>query len=260
MDVAPQLAESVGSSPADERWDRRLAALSDAWGSCQTAKWIEHEASTDVESMQRQIHGIEDRIRQTVAGLTAARAWSLAVNRLGTAERQSLLSYVLAIKNLGKGTGKYAAHRRGEARTELKQCRSAVPAWVMPIYRIAETLDVERDMFDVVIIDEASQAGVEASFLQYLAPRIVVVGDDKQVSPSGVGLDNQQLINLRRQFLFDFDHGHVWEKPTTSFFDLAEDPEPEMSSPCANISGVSQRSSASRTESLMNLSGSLSSL
>jgi len=42
-----------------------------------------------------------------------------------------------------------------------------------------------------------------------------------QVSPSGVGLDNQQLINLRRQLLFDFDHGHVWENPTASFFDLA---------------------------------------
>jgi len=219
--VVPQLVEAVSRSPADETWGQYLARFGAAWGWCRAATWIDREAAANVEDLERQLHGLEARIRQTVGALTAARAWSLAVSRLGLPEQQNLRSYVLAIRKLGKGTGKYATHRRGEARAALKQCRSAVPAWVMPIYRIAEALEVDRNMFDVVVIDEASQAGVEASFLQYLAPRVVVVGDDKQVSPSGVGLDNQQLINLRRQLLFDFDHGHVWENPTASFFDLA---------------------------------------
>jgi len=220
-DAAPRLAEAIDEAMNDERWDRRLAHFGAAWAWCEAAAWIDSEAAGNVEDLQRHLHAVETRMRRVVSDLTAARAWSLAVSRLGLPQRQSLKSYALAVRKLGKGTGKYATHRRGEARSELKQCRSAVPAWVMPIYRIAEALEVERDMFDVVVIDEASQAGVEASFLQYLAPRIVVVGDDKQVSPSGVGLDNQQLISLRQQLLFDFDHGHVWENPTASFFDLA---------------------------------------
>jgi len=219
--AAPRLAEGIGLTAGDKRWDGQLARFGVAWAWCRAAVWIDGEAAANVEDLQRQLHAVEARMRRVVSDLTAARAWSLAVSRLGLRERQSLKSYVLAIRKLGKGTGKYATHRRGEARAELRQCRSAVPTWVMPIYRIAETLEIERDMFDVVVIDEASQAGVEASFLQYFAPRIVVVGDDKQVSPSGVGLDNQQLISLRQQLLFDFDHGHVWENPTASFFDLA---------------------------------------
>ena len=35
---------------------------------------------------------------------------------------------------------------------------TAVPVWIMPIYRIADQLRIEPDMFDVVIVDEASQA------------------------------------------------------------------------------------------------------
>jgi hypothetical protein len=64
----------------------------------------------------------------------------------------------------------------------MDRCRSAVPVWILPTYRIADQWRIQPDMFDVVV-DEASQAGVEAAFLQYLAPRIVVIGNDKQVSP-----------------------------------------------------------------------------
>jgi len=39
--------------------------------------------------------------------------------------------------------------------------------WILPTYRIADQLRIEPDMFDVVVVDEASQAGLEATFLQY---------------------------------------------------------------------------------------------
>lgn len=57
----------------------------------------------------------------------------------------------------------------------MDRCRPAVPVWILPIYRIADQLNLEQNMFDVVLIDEASQAGLEATFLQYLAPKIVVI-------------------------------------------------------------------------------------
>ena len=77
-------------------------------------------------------------------------------------------------------------------------------------------------MFDVVIVDEASQAGLEATFLQYLAPRMVVIGDDKQVSPTAVGVDQQQLRDLAGQYLGDDPYRSAWQDPQRSLFDEAK--------------------------------------
>jgi very-short-patch-repair endonuclease len=71
----------------------------------------------------------------------------------------------------------------------------------MPLYRVAETLRPEPGLFDVAIIDEASQSGPEALFLHYIAERIVVVGDDKQISPDNVGLNRENVFALRERHL-----------------------------------------------------------
>src|SRR5690606_21351748 len=51
--------------------------------------------------------------------------------------------------------------------------------------------------FDVVIVDEASQAGMDALFLLWLAPRVIVVGDDKQCAPPVSGMGRLQAIQDR---------------------------------------------------------------
>ena len=206
---------------------------------------------------QRQVAVTEGSISKTVTRLTVACSCSGARRGPARATRaENLKSYALVVRQGGKWTGKYAAHRRSQARNAMRDCRSAVPAWVMPIYPIAETLNVEKNMFDVVIIDEASQAGIEATFLLYLAPKIVVVGDDKQVSPSGVGQDRQQLIDLGHQFLSGFDDLHV-ENPQTSSTKHAC--VLRMSSPSVSTFGAFPRSSGSRTASPTNRTTSRSS-
>ena len=57
------------------------------------------------------------------------------------------------------------------------------------------------ELFDVVIVDEASQSGLEAVLLAHVAERMVVVGDDKQVSPSHVGLDQDQVFAFQERML-----------------------------------------------------------
>jgi superfamily I DNA and/or RNA helicase len=92
----------------------------------------------------------------------------------------------------------------------------------MPTYRIAEQLEARESMFDVVVVDEASQAGMESTFLQYLALKIVVIGDDKQVSPSAVGVDRQQLRDLVDHYLRDDRYKASWQDPERSLFDEAK--------------------------------------
>ena len=90
----------------------------------------------------------------------------------------------------------------------------------MPLYRIFETFEIKPNLFDVVIIDEASQSGPEAVILQYIAKKLIVVGDDKQISPEYVGIKRDEIQFLRKQYLFDFKLADLLDIEN-SFFDLA---------------------------------------
>lgn len=221
--AAPQLAGAVSASASDAAWRERLAKLTECWRWAAAAAWIRAEERADVNALQRRLDYIETQLRTEIESLAAARAWSHAVDesRMSGTARAHLRQYAGLVRRLGKGTGKYAAKQRLEIKGALDQCRPSVPVWIMPIYRIAEQFRIESNMFDVVLVDEASQAGLEAAFLQYLAPKIVVVGDDKQVSPSAVGVDQQQLRDLANQYLPNNPFKASWQDPKRSYFDEA---------------------------------------
>lgn len=220
---APALADDVATRPEADEWLVRLSQLEEAWAWAATGSWLRSRKSTDVNVLQAQVSSAEARIRREIERLAAERAWDHAVSekRITGTTRADLRQYAALVKRLGKGTGKYATKQRQEIREALDRCRPAVPVWIMPIYRIAEQFRVQQNMFDVVFVDEASQAGLEAAFLQYLAPKIVVIGDDKQVSPTAVGVDQQQLRDLANQHLAGDRYKASWQDPKRSLFDEA---------------------------------------
>lgn len=221
--AAPALAAAVTSSLHEQTWTQRIPALAQAWDWARVGSWILRQETEDANELQQQLDVAEDSLRAAIERLAGVRAWrhALAPTRLSGQSRADLNQYVRLVKRLGKGGGKYGDVRRAEIRQAMDRCRPAVPVWIMPIYRIAEQLHVSENMFDVVIVDEASQAGLEATFLQYVAPKIVVIGDDKQVSPSAVGVDQQKLRDLANQFLPDHRYKESWQDPKMSLFDAA---------------------------------------
>jgi very-short-patch-repair endonuclease len=221
--IAPKLAEAIAAHPASRDWDGRLPAFEEAWRWQATGRWILEQDSEDSNVLKAQLNAIEHQIRSEVEHLAAERSWAHAVapGRLTGSARANLTQYAQLVSSLGKGTGKYAVKRRVEIAEAMDRCRPSVPVWIMPIYRIAEQVRIHPNLYDVVIVDEASQAGLEAAFLQYLAPKIVVIGDDKQVSPSAVGVDQQQLRDLANQFLATDPYRASWLDPKRSYFDEA---------------------------------------
>jgi hypothetical protein len=121
------------------------------------------------------------------------------------ARAQHLRAYQSAMRRYGKGTGKHAASHLASAQRHMESCQDAVPAWIMPTYRVAEVIPPHPHTFDVVIVDEASQSGVDALFLLWLAPKVVVVGDDRQISPDNIGVDRHLVERLQRQHLPDVE-------------------------------------------------------
>ena len=223
-EAAPDLFHAVTATRAAPEWRTQFGSFSEAWDWMTTGTWILNQDSTDVNVLQTQMNLIDGRIGRKVEALAAERAWNHTVSsdRIDGSSRAALTQYAQLVQRLGKGTGKYAAARRKEIRDAMDRCRSSVPVWIMPTYRIAEQLRVEPNMFDVVIVDEASQAGLDATFLQYLAPRMVVIGDDKQVSPTAVGTDQQKLRDLAHQYIAGDPYIASWQDPQRSLFDEAK--------------------------------------
>ena len=76
-------------------------------------------------------------------------------------------------------------------RKQMTKCQDAVPVWIMPVRKVLETFDpmAMQAPFDIVIVDEASQSDLTSLAVTFLGKKIIIVGDDKQVSPLAVGTD-----------------------------------------------------------------------
>ena len=220
--AAPVLAERLEATSADPAWDDRLRALTEAWSWSAWNARLAQKTDPQAELHWREVlEQAEREERLALQKLASNRGWAHCLGRLTPHESTYLNMYALAVRKTGKGTGKYAARHQAEARASLRQAQTAVPAWIMPLHQVFETVPVDRpNLFDVVIVDEASQSGLEAVLLSWLAPRLVIVGDDKQVSPSNVGLDHESVYTLQDRFLAGLPTKSLFG-PMNSFFDQA---------------------------------------
>ena len=96
-----------------------------------------------------------------------------------------------------------------------------------------------------LLLTRRASQGREALFLQYIGRKIIVVGDDKQISPEAVGFDREDVAVLRQRFISDLPHNDAIGVDN-SFFDLAEIHYQERI-PSASTLGVCPRSSSSQT-------------
>jgi very-short-patch-repair endonuclease len=217
---APKLASRIAVDDEVNEWAERLGKLGQAWQWARASSWLHGFLSSDMMSLERNARRLETDLRKILADLASIKAWQFCFTRMSENHRRHLMSWQLEIKKLGKGTGKHAHVHRKNAQKHLSECRGSVPAWVMPLHRVYETVDVGPGVFDVIIVDEASQAGPEALPLLYLGKQIVVVGDDKQISPEGIGVDRVPVQQLMANYLFDFAHSDSFDV-NKSLFDHA---------------------------------------
>lgn len=174
-----------------------------------------------LDRLYGQVKQVDDRIRQAakdrlkvsatqhfLKGLRSIDAFSSGLSRWSQAARYS------------SGSSKRAFRSRIQAKEQLRRISQDIPCWIMPLYKLADTLGPEPELFDVVIVDEASQLGPEASFLQYITKRIIVVGDDQQTAPETIGVKDDQVNSLIRAHLTDVADAKFYQKEY-SFFDHA---------------------------------------
>jgi very-short-patch-repair endonuclease len=210
--VLPGLADAVASSLGDARWDARFADWERAWRWAAADAWLVRRADPSYrEQLWQRRHDIDEAIRALLAESAALRAWTHVFTRLTPVEAASLRSWREAVKAMGMGTGRSARMERlrREARQYMEQCRDAIPVWIMPRYLVADMVDPGPGRYDTVIVDEASQLGIDGLFLFYIARKMIVVGDDQQISPYGVGIADSSIASLQHRYLDGMPHRHA---------------------------------------------------
>lgn len=216
----PDLYRKIERRNESEGLASKLETFENAWAWACTRVWIQEMTDSNAQhNLSLMLKSQRTREQEAIRALGAAKAWSFCFARMNEMQRQHLIAWSKAVKKIGKGTGKYANKHRRDAREHMEKCRSAIPAWIMPIHRVAESVKPGTDVFDIAIVDEASQSGPEALFLHYLAKKIVVVGDDKQISPDS-WLDKENVQALREKWIKDVPFSNNIGVDD-SFFDLA---------------------------------------
>ena len=223
-EVAPKWADNIRNREGEFGEDKVPENVEDAWRWKQYVAILDDLTSESFADLQQDSLRLSREYRAATEELVVNSAWYHLLRRTeGDGSLQSLQGWRQITKKIGKGTGKNAPRYRREARDLMNECKDAVPAWIMTLNRVLTNFVPNGEpQFDVLIIDEASQASVTALPVFFLAKKIIVVGDDKQVSPLAVGANSTQVNALQDVYLKGKVKNPLLYSPDSSLYDIAK--------------------------------------
>jgi very-short-patch-repair endonuclease len=145
----------------------------------------------------------------------------LQPSQLSAKERQKLGKYSALLKMV------IEAGNEGELTREvitkynamLREISHLLPCWAVTSLSARGRIPFEPGIFDILVIDEASQCDIASALpLLYRAKSVVIIGDPKQLSHiSGLQRGQDQVLLKRYNLLDDFPH---WAYSHQSLFAL----------------------------------------
>ena len=196
--------------------------IEENWKWKRLLNWLDTIHSGDsISKISRDLHVLKNQERDLVKELVEITAWMYLKKRVTKKQKEALASFALSMTKYGMGGGKYAPKHLNDAKNSLKIGRSAVPVWIMSINTIHKLFpEPKAGMFDVVIFDEASQVDARGLNVAYIGKKLLVVGDDEQVSPTTFTTQSK-VTDLITRHISDVPNSHHFSN-TSSLFDLAK--------------------------------------
>ena len=189
-----------------------------------TQKWRLRKIETDIQKIGN-LHVMMEQIRQL-----KKKQSNLAINILKSTRREALKSLLRDAKKVRRiKVHALALVEKRKKKTDnimeeedFKPLLDAFPCWCVTTYAVSDSLPLKPGMFDVAIIDEASQCDIASCFpIMYRAKRTVVVGDDKQL-PHLSFLEKAKEQSFLSQYGIPDKYQLMWRFRTNSMFDLAD--------------------------------------
>lgn len=221
--VAPIWANDIKNRTGIHGENKCPSNIKDAWKYRQYELILDEMKKESIDILQRKSQKLSSDYRKITEEYASKCAWYELLSRTecDIDMKQALKGWELTIRKIGKGTGKNAAKHKAQARDLMAKCQNAVPCWIMPMNKAIESLKPGENEFDVIIIDEASQSDISSLAISYLGKKMIVVGDDKQVSPMAVGAEIDKINALEQMYIKDkIPNSHLYSSKT-SLYDIA---------------------------------------
>lgn len=193
---------------------------SSAWKWAEWSALLKDVHKLNIDSIEEAISEEKRREKMLIKELVAKRTWYNQILKTTESEKRSLFAWMQAVKRIGKGTGKMASNYRRIAQDEMEKCKRIIPVWIMPLNRVIENIKLSKDLFDVIIFDESSQSDIFSICALMRAKKAIIVGDDKQISPEVIGIDQGFIQGLINKHLRDIPQNE-WFDLQTSLYDTA---------------------------------------
>ena len=178
------------------------------------------EARDELLAMASRRSDLERGLARLYETMVSKSAWRETKAGASPKTLSALEAYRTAVRKIGQGTGPNASRYRRDAQKAMHDAQGAVPCWVMSHAKVSETLPATLGSFDLVIVDEASQSDIWALPAVLRGKQILVVGDDKQVSPDGGFISAVRIQDLANRFLAGQPHAASLT-PEKSLYDMA---------------------------------------
>ena len=203
--IAPEWAEAIRTRQGIHGSSSVPSDIEEAWKWKQLHGIIENIIQKPYAELQAKCISLSNQYRKVTEKYVEKSGWYYLLKKTeaNISLKQDLEGWRQTVKSIGKGTGKKAPMLKAKAREKMVQCQEAVPCWIMPINKALESLDPRANRFDVIIIDEASQSDVSSLAILYMGKKLVIVGDDRQVSPMAIGVEDKRIISLQEQYIKD---------------------------------------------------------
>ena len=104
---------------------------------------------------------------------------------------------------------------------DFRPLLDAFPCWSVTTFAVSDSLPLKPALFDVAIIDEASQCDIASCIpILFRCKKAVIVGDDKQLSHLSF-LEKSKEQSFMSQYEIPDKYQLMWRFRTNSMFDLA---------------------------------------
>ena len=199
------VASSWGEELENGLFNDKIENIYNVWRYKQISQKLKELAEKPYATLQADILEKSEELKKLTIELVTKKTWYNIVKFLeekdNLAISQALKGWKQTIQKIGKGTGKNTNIYKKSAREKMLLCQKVVPAWIMPLNKVFDTLNPVENKFDIIIIDEASQSDISSLILLYMAKKVIIVGDDKQVSPSDVGVNIDKINMFRKKYI-----------------------------------------------------------
>jgi very-short-patch-repair endonuclease len=108
------------------------------------------------------------------------------------------------------------------ARQNSIEISKKLSCWVMKFNDVLNSVGNEPEIFDCIIVDEASQLDFNSLILGYYSKNMIIVGDDKQTSPTALGgAESNRFNSLKEDYLDYLGDEKILIRSDLSLFSLA---------------------------------------